>query len=276
MWEDEVRRSAAGLAYHRAGAGMPVVLLHGVPGSSVVWREVAERLPHSFDVIAPDLLGFGGSDRPSRLEDLHAEGQARALDGLLSDLGVTGALLVGHDFGGPVAVALSDRRPDAVGAVALMSTNIFADTPIPFPLSTTVWPLVGGLARRLLFSRRSLTMMLRQASGEDAPALDPIRYLGDAAQCRAIGTLFGGSLLHLAELYGPLEAQLGRLTVPTFVGWGDRDPFFPLAQGQRTARLARTELRVYAKAGHFLPDERPSEVAADLTAFAARAFAQAS
>lgn len=268
MWNGEVRISASGLAYRRAGSGFTMVLLHGVPGSSRVWQEVAQELPEAMDVIVPDLLGFGASQRPRDLAALHAEGQAEALDRLLTDLGVKRALLVGHDFGGPVAIALSARRPDLVAGLALMSTNTFGDTPIPFPLSTTVWPFVGAIMRALIFSRWSLAMMLRRAVGPSSMPLDPDRYLGDNAQSRAIATIFGGSLQHLSALYGPIESQLAAVSVPTFVAWGDHDPFFPLAHGERTARLARAELRVYRGAGHFLPDERAEAVARDLTAFA--------
>ena len=269
MWGARVNGSTSGLVYRRAGDGVPVVLLHGVPGSAMIWKEVAEQLPGSLDVIVPDLLGFGASRRPHDLAALHAVGQAEALDRLLGELGVTRAVVVGHDFGGPVAIALSARHPDAVGALALMSTNTFGDTPIPFPLSTTVWPVVGALARRVIFSRSSLGMMLRQAAGTGAQPLDAQAYLGDEAQSRAIATIFAGSLLHLRELYGPLESQLAALTVPTFVAWGDRDPFFPLALGERTARLAKSELHVYRGAGHFLPDERAEDVARDLATFTA-------
>lgn len=68
MWGEEVHDSSSGVAYRRAGSGPSVLLLHGIPGSAASWQPVATRLPGTFDVIVPDLLGFGDSSRPRSLE----------------------------------------------------------------------------------------------------------------------------------------------------------------------------------------------------------------
>lgn len=154
----------------------------------------------------------------------------------------------------------------------MLATNLFPDTPIPFPLSTINVPVLGAIARAGLFSRPSLTMMLRQGMGRPAVALTKRDYLGDRAQSHAIGAIFADSLCNLGDRYAPIEAELAKVSVPSFVGWGTRDPFFPIAQGERAAKALRTELRVYDDAGHFLPEERPDEIADDLCAFIADAY----
>ena len=265
MGTDEARPSESGIAYRRRGAGgWPLLLLHGIPGSAASWERTALLLPDDLDVIVPDLLGFGDSTRPTTLDALHVAAQAAALDLLLTELGIESATVVGHDFGGPVAVALSARRPSVVAALGLVATNVFTDTPIPFPLSTVNWPVVGSISRRALFAPMSLRMMLRQGVGPGSDPIDAATYLGDKAQERAIATIFAGSLTHLEALYGPVEAQLQRLEIPVFVGWGDHDPFFPLEEGERVAGATHTELRVYGGAGHFLPHERPGELVEDI------------
>lgn len=261
-----VERSGSGLAFRREGSGPPVVLLHGIPGCAASWDGVVARLANHAAVIVPDLLGFGGSDRPRGFERLRAEAQAAAVGALIAELGLGAVTVVGHDFGGPVALSLAARRPDAVAAVGLLATNAFTDTPIPFPLSTLTWPIAGPIARRALFSGPSLRMMLRQGVGPRVRPPDAGAYLGDRAQQRAIGTIFAASLTRLAEVYRPIEDALSSLGVPVLVGWGDRDPFFPPAQGERTARAAGATLRAYEGAGHFLPHERPDEVSADVAA----------
>lgn len=271
-WTEDVVASRSGLGYRRMGGGQPVVLLHGIPGSGATWAPVVEALPDGFDVIVPDLLGFGGSERPRKLDELHAVAQAAAVAELLDELQLSGAVVIGHDFGGPVAVMLTAARTGLVGAVGLFATNTFPDTPIPFPLSTVNWPIVGVAAQRALFCGPSLQMLLRQAVGPGGPHLDPAVHLGDSAQQQAIATIFAGSLTGLARLYKPVEAQLRSLGIPAFVGWGDRDPLFSVEQGRRTAEAAGVELRLYPGAGHFLPQERPAEVAADIAALAAGAF----
>jgi haloalkane dehalogenase len=259
------------MAYRRtASSGGPTaVLVHGIPGSGAAWSQVASHLADRFDVIVPDLLGFGGSARPTGLADLHAQSQARALSGLLDELPLEGVIVAGHDFGGPVALALHAQRPDLVAAVALLATNAFTDTPIPFPLSTVTWPLVGRAFSRVVFSSASQAMMLRFGVGRPRIRLDASTHLGDRSQRRAIRTIFSGSLTNLAELYRPIEDGLHRIAIPVMVAWGDRDPFFSIDQGQRTAAAVGAELQVYQGAGHFLPEERPAEVADDLALLAA-------
>lgn len=264
MWSQEIRRGRSGLGYRRSGAGRCVVLVHGIPGSGACWRAVVDRLPDDLDVVVPDLLGFGASDRPAGIGTLHASSQAEALSDLLDELDCPTPVVVGHDFGGPVTLMLTARR--AVAAVGLLATNVFPDTPIPFPLSTVTWPIVGSLAQRALFSRPSLAMMLRQGTGPGSAAPDRALCLGDRAQSRAIATIFAASLTDLAALYQPVEARLRALAVPTFVGWGDKDPFFTFAQGERTAEACNARLSRYQDAGHFLPEERPVEVAKDIRA----------
>jgi pimeloyl-ACP methyl ester carboxylesterase len=252
------------MAYRRTGDGPAVILLHGIPGTGASWEPTVSELPATLDVIVPDLLGFGASRRPRELDDLHVHAQATALGRLLDELGLDSVAVIGHDFGGPIAVTLASSRPGTVGAIGLLATNTFTDTPIPFPLSLVNVPLIGALARRGLFSKPSQRMMLRRGVGPDCAPPDPETHLGDRRQQRATATIFAGSLTRLGELYAPVEAALGRLDVPAFVGWGDHDPFFAVAHGERTAAALHAGFRIYEGAGHFLPHERPFEIAADI------------
>jgi pimeloyl-ACP methyl ester carboxylesterase len=258
----DTSRSRSGLGYQRHGEGPPVVLLHGIPGSSASWRAVRDLLAADHDVVIPDLLGFGASDRPRELRQLHATAQAAAVEHLLDELGCGQATVAGHDFGGPVAVLLARSRPDLVWRLALFASNAFADTPVPFPLSTIKLPVVGRLAAAMLFSAPSLRLMLRTGVGQPCIRLNGTAGLGDQDQQHAIRTIFAGSLRHLPELYAPVEAALDALRIPTHVGWGDRDPFFPVEQGRRTATALEATFELLPRAGHFLPQERPTEVAA--------------
>lgn len=264
-------RTANGMGFRRDGDGPPVVLLHGIPGQARVWDQVLAELRASFDVLVPDLIGFGDSDRPSRMtmEDVGPGAQARALAAFLDELAVSGAVVVGHDFGVPVSVLLAAMRPDLVAALSLLSGNTFPDTPIPFPLSVVNLPVVGDLSARVLFSAPSLKLVLRQGIGPGSSPPDARLYLGDRGQRRTIAAIFAGALTRLPETYTPVATALEDLDLPVFVGWGDRDPFFPLAQGERTAASARARLHVFRGAGHFLPHERPSELASEIAAFAA-------
>ena len=121
------------VAVRTTGTGPDVVLVHGIPGSGRAWDLVAARLAGHHRVVVPDLLGFGQSARP-RGDGLWAEAQSDALALALDELGVERAAIVGHDFGGPVALKLVGARPDLATHLVLASTNAFPDTPIPFPV----------------------------------------------------------------------------------------------------------------------------------------------
>ena len=248
-----------------------VLLLHGIPGSATVWEPVAARLrSDGHTVLAPALAGFDGAPLPGDPDALLAPSQARRALRLLDQAGVNRAVVVGHDFGGPVAAHLVAGAPERVAALAVFATNAFPDTPIPFPLSVVKAPVVGAVAQRLLFSRLSLELMVRQGVGRPRIRLDLDRYVGDRRRQAAIAMIFAASLHRIEELYTPVEAALGAVDVPAFVGWGDRDPFFPVVVGRRTAALIPgARFRLYEGAGHFLPEERPADVGDDLAALAA-------
>ena len=257
------------LALARTGEGPPLLLLHGLPGSGASWEPVRERL-HDVDVLVPDLLGFGGSAKPTDLRTLHAAGQAEALLDALDALELPTVTVVGHDFGGPVALALHALAPERITGLGLLAANTFTDAPIPFPLSTVTWPLVRHLTAPVLFSRPSLQLMLVTGVRSPRVRLDPRTHLGDSAQLRTIRTIFEGSLRHLDELYRPVEEALNAASVDGFVLWGDRDPFFSLDQGRRTAAALGVPFTALPGAGHFLPAERPGEVADAIAALVER------
>jgi pimeloyl-ACP methyl ester carboxylesterase len=259
------------MAYRRGGSGPTLVLLHGIPGLARGWEGVQAELEATFDVVVPDLIGFGDSERPSKptIDNVGPAAQAARVAELLDELAVPRATVVGHDFGAPVAVLLAATRPDLVSGLSLLAGNTFPDTPIPFPLSLTTAPVVGGVFSRLLFSAPSLRLMLRRGTGSGTAPPNASVYLGDHRQRRTIATIFSGALTRLAELYDPVAAALEDIEVPVLVGWGDRDPFFPLEQGERTAAALGAPLRIFPGAGHFLPHERPVEVAYEIAAFAA-------
>jgi haloalkane dehalogenase len=115
------------IAYLHEGAGRPIVLLHGNPTSSYLWRNVMPRLRGHGRVIAPDLVGHGDSAKLPGTGDARyslAEHQAY-VDALLDELDVgEDVVLVGHDWGGPLAFDWARRHPDAVAGIAYLETIV--------------------------------------------------------------------------------------------------------------------------------------------------------
>lgn len=243
------------------GDGVPLLLLHGIPGYSGAWDKVVGKLPNGYRSIVPDLLGFGGSARPTEGVDLHAAAQAEGLALLLDQLGIEKTIVVGHDFGGPVALWLTRMRPGLVTHIGLAAANVMPDTPIPPPLNLLRIPFIGKIIERLLMSPGSLRMMVARGVGRPKPVIDRVAYVGDKFQARAIRTIFAMSLRNLRELYTPTRRAVAALDIPVFVAWGDRDPFFKVEEGQRIADASTgATFTVFNGAGHFLPEERPSEL----------------
>lgn len=253
------------IAARVGGNGRAVILLHGIPGVGAVWDAVSRLLSPHYRVVVPDLVGFGASSRSADIQALWADAQAAAVLRLMDDLCIDEALVVGHDFGGPVAAHLVAQARGRVSGLVLASTNAFGDTPIPFPLSGILWPGVGRAWERMIFSAPSLRMMVKQGAGDTTTRLDPDLYVGDRDQARAIRMIFGSALRDLASRYEPITEVLNRIDVPTRIVWGDRDPFFPIQQAHRTTELIKgARLTVFPGAGHFLPEERPLELAAEV------------
>ncbi|MGZ9223062.1 MAG: alpha/beta fold hydrolase [Anaerolineales bacterium] len=115
------------LAYARRGKGTPLVLLHGYPLDHHLWDELVPLLDDSFDLIVPDLRGFGESttlDTPYTMDDY-----ATDIAGLLEQLGIQKAAIVGHSMGGYVALAFARLYPERVSGLGLVSSQVLADPP---------------------------------------------------------------------------------------------------------------------------------------------------
>ena len=115
------------LAYERHGKGASLILLHGYPLDHHLWNEVVPILKDTFDLIIPDLRGFGESttvDTPYTMNDFASD-----LAGLLDQLGIQKAAIAGHSMGGYVALAYARLYPERVSAFALVSSQVLADPP---------------------------------------------------------------------------------------------------------------------------------------------------
>jgi len=115
------------LAYSRRGKGTPLVLLHGFPLDHHLWDDVSLLLEDKFDLILPDLRGFGESttvDVPYSMDDYASD-----IAGLLDQLGIQKTAVAGHSMGGYVALAFAKLYPERVSGLALISSQVLADPP---------------------------------------------------------------------------------------------------------------------------------------------------
>ena len=123
----KIKLNGIELAYERRGKGMPLVLIHGYPLDHSIWNETISQLENDFDLILPDVRGFGESstvDAPYTLSDI-----ANDLAALLDSLGVERTTLAGHYMGGYIALAFAKAFPERVTGLALVSLQTASDTP---------------------------------------------------------------------------------------------------------------------------------------------------
>ncbi len=241
--------------------GQAVVLLHGFPGNATDWQAVAQRLSADHRVLVPDLLGFGQSDKPDSFAELWVDVQARAILTALDAHDVTTFTLVGHDYGGPVALTIAVAQPQRVMQLVIGSCNAFKDPSLQPPMRMLGIPLVGSMVEAMLFAPVSIELMGKTGTRSAKPTKNP------RDEVRAIRTIFATALRNLPGTFGQVEQRLPAIRMPTLVIAGDHDPFFPAAHAQRLAQaLPNATLHIYENVGHFPHIERPKRYAGDVRA----------
>lgn len=223
------RVGGATVAYESCGAGAPLVLVHGLAGSSRWWRHNVPALARRFRVHSVDLIGFGASRRGGRF----------ALDEAPAVLGawmrqVVGppAALAGHSMGGLVAAALAADEPGLVSRLILVNAAAL-------PLGRRYIRHTWGLAGVLRYARVSLLPVL---------LADSLRA-GPATMLRAAWQI----------LNADISPRLGAIRAPTLVVWGQHDRLLPLEMGRQIqGRIPGARLAVIAGAGHNPMWERPA------------------
>jgi len=246
------------MAYVDAGEGPAVVLLHGFPASSHLWRNVWPSLAERMRVIVPDLLGYGRSDQPEGVP-LNMPAQAGYVRELVAGIGIDRFAVVGHDIGGAVSQLLA--LDGGVEALVLMDADAFDAWPIegvrmlqdatPDQETPEFVASVVDLAFDLGVARQGvLTDDVREAYRE--PWAGPT---GAAAFFRAVRAIEGVGL-------SGRDQELGALDVPSLLVWGEDDPYVGVEVADRLVEvLARPSLVLLPGCSHFTPEEAPETVA---------------
>ena len=254
---------------HAAGPGPhELVLLHGQPGSPADWQQVAARLPARLHAVAPDRPGYGSSRLP-------AGGFAANARAVLDDLdsrGIKRAVLVGHSYGGGVALSAASMAPSRVEAVILLASvgpgcvngwdRLLAAPGAGQLCSLVAWRLTPWIARARL---AWLGATLRPDEHVNW------QVWGHAG--RGHGTLWRTFLVEqralLREL-GELERAIGSVQAPVLLLADPRDTLVPIDTARRLARaLPDARLQLVHGAGHHLPRRAPDSVADAIAAFLA-------
>jgi len=251
-------RTAGSVRYHVGGEGEPLLLLHGLSGSSENWVELLPDMLTRYRVLAVDLPGHAGSGplpRGASTADFAAVAAA------VLDAEATGPVRVmGHSFGGLVALRLARSRPELVRGLLLVSpAGIASASRVVEAIavaSTTIRPgrLVAPLRHRYAERAWYRRALFRPWFVSDAVALTPraTRGLLDA-QREHTDTRTAAR----AMVADDPRRDLGAISCPVVVLWGARDPQLPLDDAFEYARRLGAKLRVVADCGHLVIVERP-------------------
>jgi pimeloyl-ACP methyl ester carboxylesterase len=253
---------AGGLRTHvaEAGAGEPLLLIHGWPQHWYEWRGVIQRLAGERRLIAPDLRGFGWSDAPPGPID--PDVFVKDMIALLDALGIERADVAGHDWGGFTAMLLAARHPDRVRrVVALSAPSPWVEITPRLALDTwRAWYAVlfaAGLAKRT----PKLAEWFLSREGVDAAVY--VDRLREPARADATTRLYRSYLRSLRDTVRP-QGEEPRTDIPILLCIGEKDQAV-------TPRLGAgmPDFEVIPDAGHFLCDTHANVVAERIRSFLA-------
>jgi haloalkane dehalogenase len=251
------------LAHLDEGQGAPVVFLHGEPTWSFLWRKVIGPVRDAgFRCIAPDLPGFGRSDKPVDFEWYSYDRHVDSMAPLLTDLDLREATIVVHDWGGPIGLRLAVEHPDRITRIVILDTGLF----------TGHQPMTEAWIRFRDFVERTedlpVGFLVRGACkrdpGDEVIAAYDAPFPNPAAKAGA--RAFPLMLPTSPEMPGAVAGQrvLEAMRTdrrPKLVLWGDSDPVLPLETGRRFAAALGVDIdHVVDDASHFLQEDAGAQI----------------
>jgi pimeloyl-ACP methyl ester carboxylesterase len=294
------------------GSGRPVVLIHGNPGSSQDWTRLYEPIAARYQATSFDRPGHGHSDRPNYGEDVTVEVQARLLCAALDELRVERPILVGHSWGGALALAYALLHPRDLSGLVLLAPAVYeSEDGVSFLSKLPAWPIIGDVVNFLFTPLIGAYLVRTDLQKAFAPDPIPKHYLrhvlSEWTRPRKVkwysvdDALLNESLPELSSRYSELidtnpresgQRNSGdgnsesfdsinngsRLRVPVSILVGDSDQIVPLEENSRRLHqaLPGSELIVLPNTGHQIPFTRPDSVveAIDQVAAKTRVFSR--
>jgi pimeloyl-ACP methyl ester carboxylesterase len=244
----------------------PVVLCHGTPFSSYVWRAVARSLSRRHQVFVWDMPGYGASQMFAG-QDVSLAAQGRVFTELLAHWGLVEPLVVAHDFGGAVSLRAHLLHRVRYRALALVDPVALAPWGSPF------FRLVGehsGVFEQLPPALHR-ALVREYVGSASSPGLHPAvldrlvePWLGDLGQAAFYRQIAQADQRYTDEI----QTHYGEIDIPTLVCWGQEDTWIPPAKGHElVARIPEARLEPIAGAGHLVQEDAPAELTAVLVDF---------
>lgn len=269
--------------YREAGnpANPTIVLLHGFPTSSHMYRDLIPLLADRFHVIAPDYIGFGQSDAPNASAFNYTFDNLTAhVTGLIDQLGLKSYILYMQDYGGPVGFRIFAARPDQVRGFVIQNTNAYLEGvgDLPKQIFLPLWAKRNATTEAAArnFLKPETTQFQYTVGARNPAAVSPDNWTLDQALLDRPGT--DAYQLNLLEdyksnvaAYDAWHAAFRQHQPKALIVWGKKDPFFIPAGAEAYKKDLPQARLVWLDAGHFVLDENAAAVAREIKAsFAAR------
>jgi pimeloyl-ACP methyl ester carboxylesterase len=262
---------ADGADIHVVQDGRPgapaIVLIHGLGGSSRWWDPVVRLLDQAYRVVRVDLLGFGRSGKPA-VDTYAMPEHARRIAGVLDQLGLPEAVIVGHSTGGVVATALAEQRPDLVAGVVLIDIGPRMSA---FMSSGVVGALVSApVIGRLLWALQTDGLVRKaMSSAFSKPGFTIPQELVDDTRATTYYSLHATDEASTGYLeQQPLPDRLASIGKRVLVIFGEDDRRFRASSAQEYRAVAGAEVVVLPGVGHSPMQEDPEQTARLISAFA--------
>lgn len=260
-------------------SGEVIVFVHGMPTNSWLWRKIIPQLTAAgLRVIAPDLLGFGASDKPTDLNEYTLEKQSKRIIALLDQLGIRQWTQVGHDLGGPWTWEVIDRATDRIKRLIILNTSAYREgfNP-PAMIKMMATP----------FGHMMLGMMANKVTGPFMVGSFFRTFTGNSAviDTDAVGGYwlplnegttrpFRQFVSNFDQLYAQFDryqAAFRRLNVPVLIIWGKKDQVVNATklapQFSADLRVPGENIHILEDADHFLPEDKASTIAENIKNF---------
>ena len=256
------------------GSGPSVLLLHGFPDSSLGFRELCEALAaRGFRAIAPDLRGYGLSDKPEGLEPYRSSAALADISALVRWTGEERVAVVGHDWGGTLAYCFATEHPEQTSKLVVLNAAHPESYARALKTSFQIvrsWYLLlfqlRGIAEWLVTRRWIFRWLLRKLVANKA-LLPDSKVEAARRELLRPGAVRAALSYYRAAFRWPIQCP-GKITVPTLIVWGDRDPALDQhCLDDLPERAVDVRVEHFAEAGHFVHWDEPERVAAELAGF---------
>jgi len=255
------------VSYVDEGAGEPVILIHGIPTWSYLWHRLIPVLSEQNRVIAPDLIGFGYSDKSDNFDRSIAR-QTEMIDALMEKMGIEQANIVAHDIGGGVALRLATLYPHRVNKLCVMNSVSYDSWAIEAMIQ------LGHPSAYYMASASTTVATLRQmlkqgfAETPDDEVLDGI-FAPYSTEVGKLSLIRNATALN-TNLTTEITHLLHKIEAKTLILWGMDDKFQLLKFGKRLSDdIPNAKLIQIKDAGHFVMLDQPEEVADHVFSFLA-------